>query len=43
VGAAIGPVLKDVRGEIDSAIEEVLGKITIEDVVLRLKPCIKKK
>src|SRR5258708_16803164 len=43
VGAAIGPVLKDVRGEIDSAIVEVLGNITIEDVVLRLKPCIKKK
>jgi len=32
-----------VRGEIDSAIEDVLGKITIEDVVLRLKPCIKQK
>jgi Rrf2 family protein len=43
VGATIGPVLKNVRGEIDSAIEDVLGKITIEDVVLRLKPGIKKK
>ena len=43
VGATIGPLLKDVRGEIDSAIEDVLGKITIEDVVLRLKPGLKKK
>lgn len=43
VGASIGPVLKNVRGEIDSAIEDVLGKITIEDVVLRLKPSIKQK
>src|SRR5712671_4918926 len=43
VGASIGPVLKNVRGEIDSAIQDVLGKITIEDVVLRLKPGIRKR
>jgi hypothetical protein len=30
--------LKDVRGEIDSAIEDVLAGITIEDIVRRLKP-----
>src|SRR6476620_698573 len=38
VGASIGPVLKAVRTEIDSAIEEVLSGISIGDVVLRLKP-----
>lgn len=38
VGSTIGTVLKDVRTEIDSAIEHVLAGITIDDVVLRLKP-----
>src|ERR1700704_4420041 len=38
VGAGIGSVLESVRGEIDAAIEQVLAGITIEDVVLRLKP-----
>lgn len=38
VGANIEPVLKEVRTEIDSAIEQVLSGITIGDVVLRLKP-----
>jgi Rrf2 family protein len=38
VGGRIGAVLEDVRGEVDSAIEQVLARITIEDVVLRLKP-----
>ncbi len=42
VGATIGPVLKDVRGEIDSAIEDVLAKITIEDIVRRLKPGVQR-
>ena len=38
VGSSIGMVLKDVRTEVDSAIEHVLAGITIDDVVLRLKP-----
>jgi Rrf2 family protein len=38
VGSSIEPVLKDVRTEIDSAIEQVLSGISIGDVVLRLKP-----
>ena len=38
VGSSIGPVLEEVRTEIDSAIEHVLAGITIRDVVLRLKP-----
>ena len=38
VGSTIGTVLEGVRAEIDSAIEDVLARITIEDVVLRLKP-----
>jgi Rrf2 family protein len=38
VGVRIGAVLEDVRGEVDAAIEQVLARITIEDVVLRLKP-----
>jgi Rrf2 family protein len=38
VGGSIAPVLEDVRRSIDSAIEQVLAGITIDDVVLRLKP-----
>ena len=38
VGSSIGAVLKEVRTEIDSAIEQVLAGITIDDIVLRLKP-----
>lgn len=38
VGSGIGAVLEDVRTEIDSTIEQVLAGITIEDVVLRLRP-----
>jgi Rrf2 family protein len=38
VGSGIGTVLEEVRQEVDSAIEQVLGAITIDDVVLRLKP-----
>ena len=38
VGSGIGTVLEEVRAEIDSAIEHVLGRITVGDVVLRLKP-----
>ena len=38
VGGSIGPVLEDVRRRIDSAIEQVLAGITIDDVVVRLKP-----
>ena len=37
VGSGIGTVLKDVRTEIDSAIEDVLAGITIGDVLVRLK------
>jgi len=40
VGVSIGAVLKEVRGEIDSAVEQVLATITIRDVVGRLKPCV---
>ena len=36
VGVSIGRVLEEVQGEIDSAIEQVLAQITLEDVVLRL-------
>jgi DNA-binding IscR family transcriptional regulator len=36
VGAGIGEVLEDVRREMDLALEHVLGRITIEDVVMRL-------
>jgi len=32
-------VLGDVLTEVDSAVERVLEKITINDVVQRLKPC----
>jgi Rrf2 family protein len=38
VGSSIGTVLEDVRTEIDSAIEHVLARITVGDVVVRLKP-----
>jgi len=38
VGSSIGTVLQDVRTEIDSAIEHVLARITVGDVVLRMKP-----
>ena len=38
VGSSIGTVLEGVRAEVDSAIEHVLGRITVGDVVLRLKP-----
>jgi Rrf2 family protein len=38
VGSSIGVVLKEVRTEIDSAIEQVLAGITIGDVVRRLEP-----
>jgi DNA-binding IscR family transcriptional regulator len=38
VGSSIGTVLEGVRTEIDSAIEDVLARITIEDVMQRLKP-----
>jgi Rrf2 family protein len=39
VGARIGVVLEGVRGEIDSAMERVLAKITIEDVLTRVQNC----
>lgn len=39
VGLSIGTVLEEVRGEIDSAVEQVLARITIKDVVRRLRPC----
>lgn len=39
VGVNIETVLGDVFLEVDSAVEQVLGKITIDDVVQRLKPC----
>ena len=42
VGSSIGTVLEEVRAEVDSAIEGVLARITIEDVVLRLKPRARK-
>jgi Rrf2 family protein len=38
VGVGIGTVLEDLRGEIDSAVEQVLAGITIDDIVTRLKP-----
>ena len=37
VGVRIEAVLEEVRGEIDSAVEQVLAGITIEDVLMRLK------
>ncbi len=39
VGVNIETVLGDVLQEVDSAVEQVLEKITINDVVQRLKPC----
>jgi Rrf2 family protein len=39
VGVNIETVLGQVLEEVDSAVEEVLAKITIRDVVGRLKPC----
>ena len=39
VGVNIETVLGDVFLEVDSAVEQVLGKITINDVVQRLRPC----
>jgi len=39
VGVNIETVLGDVLLEVDSAVERVLQKITIDDVVRRLKPC----
>lgn len=39
VGVNIETVLGDVLLEVDSAVEQVLKNITIDDVVKRLKPC----
>jgi len=39
VGVNIETVLGDVLREVDSAVEQVLEQITIDDVVQRLKPC----
>ena len=39
VGVNIETVLGEVLQEVDSAVEQVLGTITINDVVQRLKPC----
>ena len=39
VGVNIETVLGDVFSRVDSAVEQVLGKITINDVVQQLKPC----
>jgi len=43
VGVNIETVLSDVLLEVDTAVEAVLAKITISDVVQRLKPCVAKK
>jgi len=40
VGVNIETVLGEVLLEVDSAVEAVLSKITINDVVQRLKPCV---
>jgi len=40
VGVNIETVLGDVLLEVDSAVEAVLARITIRDVVQRLKPCV---
>ena len=37
VGANIETVLDEVRGQVDSVIEQALAGITIEDILLRLK------
>jgi len=42
VGVNIETVLGDVLEEVDSAVEQVLTRITVKDVVLRLKPCVSK-
>ncbi len=42
VGASIAPILEGVRGEVDLAIEQVLAGITIDDVVVRLKPHVRR-
>lgn len=42
VGRSIAPVLEDVRRSVDSAIEQVLAGITIDDVVVRLKPRVQR-
>jgi len=42
VGVNIETVLGDVLLEVDAAVEAVLAKITISDVVQRLKPCVSK-
>src|SRR6185369_12377594 len=39
VGVNIETVLGEVLQEVDSAVEQVLKNITIDDVVQRLKPC----
>ncbi|HEX5966014.1 MAG TPA: Rrf2 family transcriptional regulator, partial [Pyrinomonadaceae bacterium] len=39
VGVNIETVLGEVLSEVDLAVEQVLGKITINDVVQRLRPC----
>ena len=39
VGVNIETVLGEVLLEVDTAVEQVLGKITINDVVQRLRPC----
>jgi len=43
VGVNIETVLGNVLEEVDSAVEQVLAKITINDVVQRLKPCVASK
>lgn len=40
VGVNIETVLGQVLEEVDSAVEKVLARITIRDVVGRLKPCV---
>ena len=40
VGVNIETVLSNVLLEVDTAVEAVLAKITISDVVQRLKPCV---
>lgn len=41
VGGGIGTLLESVRGEIDSAVENVLAGVTINDMVIRLKPGVR--
>jgi Rrf2 family protein len=40
VGVNIETVLGEVLEEVDLAVEHVLAKITIRDIVVRLRPCI---